>query len=108
MPYLFMKRYLCLFRGALAAFWAATVCLGAFTCDAATRIWDGGGTSGFWDAAANWSNNAAPINGDVLIFPPSASRTINTNRASGGITNLGSIQFTGDDYELFSAPLNIT
>ena len=76
---------------------------------AATRHWDGGGTTGFWDTAANWSNNVAPINGDALFFPTNVVRLINTNRASANLTNFHSIRFTGDGYNVFSVPpINLT
>src|SRR5262245_30150310 len=75
---------------------------------AATRFWDGGGTAGFWDISANWSNNAAPINGDALVFPANVTRLVNTNRASGGLTNLSSLRFIGGGYEVFSGPLILT
>ena len=81
----------------------------SFTACAATRFWDGGGTSGFWDASANWSNNVAPIDGDLLVFPASAARLANTNRVSGNLTNISAIRFTGDGYNVFSLPfINLT
>src|SRR5262245_15272454 len=75
---------------------------------AATRFWDGGGTNRFWDAAANWSNNVAPVNGDVLVFPGNAAQFASTNRAAGGLTNLASLQLTGAGYNIFGLPLNLT
>lgn len=76
---------------------------------AATRHWDGGGTSGFWDTAANWSNNVAVVNGDALFFPTNVVRLINTNRASANLTNFDSLRFTGAGYQVFSVPtINLT
>lgn len=76
---------------------------------AATRHWDGGGTSGFWDTAANWSNNVAVVNGDALFFPTNVARLINTNRASANLTNFDTLRFTGAGYQVFSVPsINLT
>lgn len=87
----------------------AALALAPFPCSAATRFWDGGGTTDFWDTAANWSNNVAPINGDALIFPTNTARLINTNRAAGNLTNVDFIRFTGTGYSVLSAlSLNLT
>ncbi len=76
---------------------------------AATRHWDGGGANGFWDTAANWSNNVAAVNGDALFFPTNVARLVNTNRTSGNLTNISAIRFTGDGYSVFSVPfINLT
>jgi autotransporter-associated beta strand protein len=45
---------------------------------AATRHWTGAsGTN--WTTAANWSNNVAPAQGDILIFPATAANRTNFN-----------------------------
>lgn len=83
--------------------------LSATSASAATRHWDGGGANGFWDTAANWSNNVPPVNGDALFFPTNAARLANTNRASANLTNFHSIRFTGDGYSVSSVPfINLT
>ena len=87
----------------------ATFALAAIQSTAATRTWDGGGTTGNWDATANWVNNIGVANGDLAVFPSGAARLVNTNRAFGGIiTNLSAIRFTGGGYTVFSSPLNLT
>ncbi len=79
------------------------------SAQAAVRFWDGGGTTGFWDTAANWSNNVAPANGDALFFPTNVARLVNTNRSAGNLTNISTIRFTGDGYSVFSVPfINLT
>src|SRR5215470_4381837 len=103
-----MKRNLFLSRSLVIGLVLVTQYLSSHCCDAATRFWDGGAASGFWDASANWSNNVSPVNGDILVFPSSSNRLINTNRASAGLTNFSSLRFLGDDYQIFSAALNIT
>lgn len=45
---------------------------------ASPKIWDGS-SSGYWGTAANWSNNVAPVNGDDLVFPSTATRFTVTN-----------------------------
>ncbi len=92
-----------------AALAFAVLALAALNSAAATRFWDGGGTTDFWDTAANWSNNVAPVNGDALIFPTNAARLINTNRAAANLTNVDFIRFTGLGYNVFSvSSLNLT
>src|SRR5262245_10467712 len=98
-----MKRYLCLYGAVLVM---ASVVPSASR--AATRTWDGGGTNGFWDLSVNWSGNLAPTNGDVLTFPTNVARLVNTNRAAGGLTNFSALRFSGDGYQIFSVPLNLT
>ena len=78
-----------------------------FNVTAATRSWDGGGANSFWDATANWSNNVAPVNGDAILFPDGTPRLINTNRVSV-VTNVASLRFIGDGYQVYSVPLHIT
>src|SRR5215208_4529168 len=36
--------------------------------NAATSTWDGGGGDDNWSTGANWSNDAAPIANDALVF----------------------------------------
>src|SRR6185436_897491 len=78
-----MKKYLCLSRLLIVGLAILSSALATRTCHAATRSWDGGGSSGFWDVSGNWTSNTAPANGDALVFPDNASRLLNTNRASG-------------------------
>lgn len=83
--------------------------LSSLPTSAAVRHWDGGGANGFWDTAANWSNNVVAANGDSLFFPTNVTRLINTNRTSANLTNISTIRFTGDGYSVFSVPfINLT
>jgi autotransporter-associated beta strand protein len=45
----------------------------------ATRVWDGGAVSNNWTAANNWQGNVAPVPGDDLVFPASASDKVADN-----------------------------
>src|SRR5580658_7544910 len=74
---------------------------------ATTYTWTGGGGSGNWSVATNWSNNAGltgaqsyPQNGANLVFPaliatpaiPNPSRPTNDNLSS--LTSVNSITFS--------------
>ena len=56
---------------------------------AATRTWDGGGTTNNWSEAANWSDNIVPGSSDNVIF--SASSTKNSVWDSAGPTQIASL-----------------
>ena len=68
----------------------------------AVRVWDAGGTNGFWTTAANWVGDVAPVAGDDLEFPPGASEVSTTNNFLAG-TLFNSIRISGVDYELEGA-----
>lgn len=54
----------------------------------ATRIWDGGAISNNWSNASNWQGNVAPVAGDDLIFPSTASdKTADNNFSDGTLFN---------------------
>lgn len=92
-----------------AVLFTAVLFLSNVPASAAVRHWDGGAANGFWDIAANWSNNVAPANGDSLFFPTNTARLANTNRAAGNLTNFSTIRFTGSGYNVFSVPfINLT
>lgn len=60
------------------------LCLAHFAavkCEAATLIWDGGGTNAFWDTVLNWDTDALPANGDTVQFSSGlgSGSTINLN-----------------------------
>lgn len=67
---------------------------------AETDTWTGGGDGVSWNQAANWSdaNNAAPVNGDSLIFGSAAGSTLNDNLGFT-LTTYG-ISFTTGGYTL--------
>lgn len=69
------------------------------TCIPTVRTWDGGGADNSWMTAANWNGDMAPLPGDTLIFPPSATRRTNINNFPSG-TAFDSISFTGGGYTL--------
>ncbi|MBP6004870.1 MAG: carboxypeptidase regulatory-like domain-containing protein [Pyrinomonadaceae bacterium] len=55
---------------------------------AANRTWDGGGTSNNWSEAANWSNDTAPVAGDIVTFDSTSSKdaTVDVNVALNSYT----------------------
>ena len=64
---------------------------------AAFKQWSGS-SSGNWNTAGNWTNNAVPVNGDDLVFPANATRFTITNNLAG--LKLRSIIFSGSNYVL--------
>lgn len=83
--------------------------LGAAPLAAATRTWDGGGTTNDWNVAANWTSNTGPVAGDTLVFPgvintipvtflPLADRIMNNNLAAN--TDIAGMTFAGPEYSL--------
>lgn len=62
---------------------ALLLALSAPLASAAARHWTGAaGTN--WTTAANWSNNVAPVAGDILIFPSGAANRTNFNNYANG------------------------
>lgn len=61
------------------------ICFGllaaAPSATAATCTWSGGGATGAWSSAANWTGcgGVPPQDGDDLVFPDGAARTANDN-----------------------------
>lgn len=54
----------------------------------AVRIWDGGAVSNNWTSANNWVGNVAPVAGDDLVFPASASdKTADNTYVNGTLFN---------------------
>jgi autotransporter-associated beta strand protein len=72
-----------------------------------TRIWDGGGTDNFWNSSANWSGDAAPLPGDILVFPAGAAQAVNFNNYGSG-TVFHSIVFSGAGYTLQGNALRLS
>jgi len=64
----------------------------------ATRVWTGDGANANWSTPANWFGNAAPQNGDDVVFPGAASRLANIANLPG--LALNSIRFTGAGYSI--------
>jgi autotransporter-associated beta strand protein len=85
---------------------ASFVLLLALSVRGGTRLWDGGGTNGFWSNTANWSMNVAPEPGDDLIFG-SALRPSNTNNFPAG-TEFGCITFAASNYTIHGNPVRLT
>ena len=66
---------------------------------AATSTWDGGGSDGNWNTAANWAGDTAPLASDLLQFGDTANLLTNNdfavNTPFGGISFLaGAGSFT--------------
>jgi autotransporter-associated beta strand protein len=57
------------------------------------------GTNANWSTGANWMAGTAPVNGDSLVFPPSASQLTNTDDLGAGFT-FGSLTFSGGGYSI--------
>src|SRR5882672_3618175 len=72
---------------------------------AATKTWDGS-SSGNWNTAANWTNNAVPVDGDDLIFPAGAANLTSTNDIAD--LRLHSITFTAANYNLRGSAISLT
>src|SRR5215469_16967629 len=61
---------------------------------AAVFSWSGGsGSSSSWSDSANWGFAGIPTNGDILIFPASQPRLINSNDIPN--LTLNQIRFVG-------------
>jgi C1A family cysteine protease len=50
-----------------------------------TRTWDGGGADGNWTTAANWSDDLAPVAGDILVFAGTTQTSSNNDYAAGTV-----------------------
>lgn len=53
---------------------------------ASTCTWDNGGGDGLWNTATNWSNNAAPVAGDSVLFDATSNTAASVNVASAALT----------------------
>lgn len=71
--------------------------------EAATRTWTGT-TSGSWSVSTNWTEGAAPVTGDDLVFPNGASNLSNTNDLTEN-TIINSITFSGSGYTISGNPI---
>jgi fibronectin-binding autotransporter adhesin len=71
-----------------------------------TRVWDGGGTNGFWSNPTNWLGDILPGQGDTLAFPAAAARKVNTNDFASD-TVFNAIQFPGNGYTLRGNPAGV-
>ena len=81
--------------------WLACV-LGA---GAGTKTWDGSAT-GNWGDAANWVGGVAPVDGDSLVFPFTASNKATTNNILD--LSLASIRFDGSNYSVRGAAVGLS
>jgi autotransporter-associated beta strand protein len=70
------------------------------------RVWDGGGTDGFWTTPANWADDIAPQPGDLLAFPANAARKVNTNNFPAS-TRFRGLTFGGSGYEIRGQALQL-
>ena len=64
-----------------------------------TDTWSGGGTDALWTDGANWVGGVAPVAGEALLFPSSASQKTNTDNFAAG-TTFYSIEIDGSGYDL--------
>lgn len=73
----------------------------------ATRTWDGGGTGELASTAENWSDDTAPIAGDIVVFDGTSSKnctfdltadfaSINTTGYGGLVTASATITISGN------------
>src|SRR5688572_21767153 len=74
---------------------------------AATRTWDGGGATNNWSEAANWSDNTAPVSGDIAVFNGTSTKNATIDTAftiteldinagyTGTITQSSNLTITG-------------
>jgi autotransporter-associated beta strand protein len=71
---------------------------------AATRTWDGS-TDNRWSIASNWQENAAPMDGDDLVFPPGQMNTTNNNDLVG--LDVNSIAISDSAYVLIGNSITL-
>ncbi len=71
------------------------------------RRWSGLGASPSWSDAGNWTDNSAPLPGDILVFPAGSAQRTNVNDYSLA-TAFRSIEFTGTGYHLNGNPVVLT
>jgi hypothetical protein len=69
--------------------------------------WDGGGADNRWTTAENWTGDMAPLPGDLLVFPSSASKQESANDYLSG-THFGSITVSGNGYIFHNGILSTT
>jgi len=56
---------------------------------AATRTWDGEGTTNNWSEAANWSDNTVPVTADAVVFDGTSTKSSTVDAAfTGTVTTL--------------------
>jgi autotransporter-associated beta strand protein len=74
--------------------------------NAATRTWDGGGTDGNWNTAANWVGDVAPVDGDDLVFPANAAQFTTANNV-GFLLTFNSLKIEGGNYTISGNPFSL-
>ncbi|WP_435011947.1 Ig-like domain repeat protein (plasmid) [Tundrisphaera lichenicola] len=74
-----------------------------------TVTWSGAdsATSLNWTDGANWQGSIAPVAGDALVFPASASSYFPINDFAAG-TSFASIDIQGTDYDLVGSSVELT
>jgi hypothetical protein len=72
----------------------------------ATDTWTGAAGT-LWSTPGNWSGSIAPVAGDSLVFPASASNLVNTNDFASG-TTFNSITIQASGYSLSGNPLALS
>jgi autotransporter-associated beta strand protein len=76
----------------------------ANTAEAATRTWTGAGGNTNWSTAANWAENVAPVAGDDLVFPATATQFTSNHNLIG---SFNSITIRGGNYTITSSSFQI-
>ena len=79
--------------------------LPGFDARATTRTWNGS-SSASWNTAANWINNAVPVDGDDLLFPLGAANKANNNNIAS--LSVRSITFTDSGYACIGNSVTLT
>ena len=77
----------------------------SFAARSADRTWTGAGSDGNWSTAANWGG-AAPVPGDVLVFPSGAANKVTINDFGVG-TPFDAIQIGDNAYTFGGSAIRI-
>lgn len=78
----------------------------ALTANGAVKTWGGGGGSGNWSVAGNWTGGVPPVSGDDVVFQGGAANLVNTNNLPN--LRLNSITFTGSGYTVRGNSIVVT
>ncbi|MEI6568949.1 MAG: Ig-like domain repeat protein, partial [Verrucomicrobiota bacterium] len=71
-----------------------------------TLIWSGAGANANWTTAANWTGGAAPVAGDILVFPFTAA-SYSAQNDFPPATRFDSIQIASGSYVIGGNPLTL-
>lgn len=88
-------------------FFVLLLAVTAYSANAATKTWTGGGADANWGTSANWSPAGGPAANDDLIFPAAAPQQ-GTNNNTTLFTTYRSITVEGGTYTFGGNPLRLT